>query len=101
MKDIGERYENGLKEITKINPVKYRYKEDNALGLPSGKEYVGLIAQEVLEVIPQAVEQNKQGYLMINEGPINYAMLNAIKELKAEVEVLKKRIKELENGKDM
>jgi len=96
LKDIGERYENGLEEITKIDPVKYRYKEDNALGLPSDGEYVGLIAQEVQEVIPEAVEQNKQGYLMVNEGPINYAMLNAIKELSAEIKRLKKRIEELE-----
>jgi len=96
LKDIGERYELGLEEITKIDPVKYRYKEDNALGLPSDGEYVGLIAQEVQEVIPEAVQQNKQGYLMVNEGPINYAMLNAIKELSAEVKRLKKRIEELE-----
>jgi len=96
LKDIGERYKLGLEEITKIEPVRYRYKEDNALGLPSEGEYVGLVAQEVQEVIPEAVEQNKQGYLMVNEGPINYAMLNAIKELSAEVKRLKKRIEELE-----
>jgi len=96
LKDIGERYKLGLEEITKIDPVKYRYKEDNALGLPSDGEHVGLIAQEVQEVIPEAVQQNKQGYLMVNEGPINYAMLNAIKELSAEVKRLKKRIEELE-----
>ena len=99
LKDIGERYERGLEEITKIEPVKYRYKEDNALGLPSDGEYVGLIAQEVEEVIPEAVEQNEQGYLMLKGDPINYAMLNAIKELKAEVEFLKKRIDELEKGR--
>jgi hypothetical protein len=96
LKDIGERYEHGLEEITKIEPVKYRYKEDNALGLPSDGEYVGLIAQEVEEVLPEAVEQNAQGYLMLNGDPINYAMLNAIKELSAEVKRLKKRIEELE-----
>jgi len=99
LKDIGERYELGLEEITKIDPVKYRYKEDNALGLPSDGEHVGLIAQEVQEVIPEAVQQNKQGYLMVNESPINYAMLNAIKELSAEVKQLKKRIEELETNK--
>jgi len=96
LKDIGERYEHGLEEITKIHPIKYRYKEENALGLPSSEEYVGLIAQEVKEVIPEAVEQNEQGYLMLNGDPINYAMLNAIKELSAEVKRLKKRIEELE-----
>jgi hypothetical protein len=36
---------------------------------------------------------------MLKEGPIQYAMLNVIKELSVEIEQLKKRIKELEQGR--
>jgi len=42
---------------------------------------------------------NDKGYLMLKEGPIQYAMLNVIKELSVEIEQLKKRIKELEQGR--
>ena len=66
------------------------------MGLPSDKEHAGLVAQEVQEVIPEAVNENEQGYLLVNESPVNLAMLNAIKELKCEVEELRQRIRELE-----
>ena len=52
----------------------------------------------VQEVIPEAVEEGESGYLMLNDSAITYAMINAIKELKAEVEILKERINELEKG---
>jgi hypothetical protein len=96
LKDVTGSYEYGLEQIVKIHPVKYRYKDGNGLGLASTEEYVGLIAQEVMEVIPEAVEENESGYLMVNGTPISYAMLNAIKELSAEVKRLKNRIEELE-----
>ena len=67
------------------------------MGLPAGKEYVGLVAQDVERVIPDAVEKNDQGYLMLNNDPIIWAMLNAIKELKAENEQLRKRVEALES----
>lgn len=47
LKDVHCTYEHGLEEITKITPVYYSYREDNALGLPAGHETIGLIAQEV------------------------------------------------------
>lgn len=97
LKEIKAPYEYGLPEISKLNPVHYSYKEDNVLGLPGGKEFVGLVAQEVKDVIPDAVKENDKGYLMLNNDPIIWAMLNAIKELNAENEELKKRIEALEN----
>jgi hypothetical protein len=83
----------GLSEISKLKPVRYGYKEDNLLGLPTGQEYLGLVAQEVREIIPDAVEENDQGYLMVNNDPIIWAMLNAIKELKAENDASVKELK--------
>ena len=81
--------ERGLSEISRLNPVRYSYREDNELQLPAGSECVGLVAQEVQNVIPEAVEENSNGYLMVNNDPIIWTMLNAIKELKAENDQLK------------
>ena len=97
LKEVKTPYKYGLSEINRLQPVHYCYKEDNALGLPAGKEYVGLVAQDVERVIPDAIEKNDQGYLMLNNDPIIWAMLNAIKELNAENEELKKRIQALES----
>jgi hypothetical protein len=65
--------------------------------LPSDKEYIGLIAQEVEQVIPEAVEEMESGYLSVNNDPIIWTMLNAIKEQQQTIEELKVRIKELED----
>lgn len=97
LKNIGKNYTYGLSEISKLNPVYYKYKEDNPVNLPTSGEYAGLVAQEVQNVIPEAVEENSKGYLMLNGDWINMAMLNSIKELKAENDALRKRIEALEN----
>jgi hypothetical protein len=43
----------------------------------------------VQQVIPEAVEENENGYLTVNNDPIIWTMLNAIKELKTQNEMLK------------
>jgi hypothetical protein len=96
LKETEGVYGYGLSEVSQLSPVRYRYQEGNALSLPTDKEFVGLIAQDVEKVIPEAVDKNDQGYLLLNNDPIIWAMLNAIKELKAENEQLKKRIDALE-----
>lgn len=80
LKDIRQSYRNGLSAINKLNPVIFSYKKENVLDLPDDKVHVGLIAQEVQEVIPEAVTEGENGYLMLNNDPIIWTMLNAIKE---------------------
>jgi len=67
------------------------------LDLPSEKEEVGLIAQEVREIFPEAVSESKDGYLDFNMHSINVAFINAIKELNAENEYLQEKINKLES----
>lgn len=81
LKDIQGDYEYGLKEIEKLHTVRFKYKEGNALGLPSDKNIIGFIAQEVQQVIPEAVVEREDGYLELNVDPIHWAAINAIQEL--------------------
>jgi hypothetical protein len=81
LKDIHGQYDLGLDEILKINTVKFSYKKDNPLKLPSDKEFTGIIAQELQKVIPEAVEETKDGYLTVNSDPVHWAVINAIKDL--------------------
>jgi endosialidase-like protein/trimeric autotransporter adhesin len=88
-KDITGEYTYGLEEIARLNPVTFYYKTENHRGLPSDKEYIGFIAQEVQKVFPEAVSEGPDGYLDFNMHPVNVAVVNAIKELKAENDDLK------------
>jgi hypothetical protein len=80
LKNLNGDYTSGLEQVLKIRPVRYRYKNDNALGIKDRDEHVGLVAQEVQQVIPEAVTENSRGYLVVNNDPILWAMLNAIKQ---------------------
>jgi trimeric autotransporter adhesin len=57
---------------------------------------VGFIAQEVREVIPDAVSEGKDGYLTLKADPIHWAAINAIRELNAKLEDKDARIAALE-----
>jgi hypothetical protein len=81
LKDVGAKFTYGLAALEEIQPVHYHYKEGNPLHLPSQPEYVGVLAQDVQSAVPEAVQRNKDGYLVLNNDPIIWTMLNAIKEL--------------------
>jgi hypothetical protein len=84
LKTILGEYEKGLNEITALNPVRFRYLENNPRELLSDIEQVGFVAQDVQEIFPEAVTEAEDGYLDFNIHAINIALVNAIKELKAE-----------------
>jgi hypothetical protein len=96
LKILAGDYQRGLTEVTKLTPARYSYKEGNALELPVGQEHIGIVAQEVQDLIPEAVEENTDGYLMVNNDPIIWALVNAVKELKAQNMQLEKRLNALE-----
>ncbi len=80
LKTVGDNFRAGLPKVLKLNPIYYRYKENNALGIADRDEHVGFVAQEVEKVIPEAVTKDSQGYRIVNNDPILWAMLNAIKQ---------------------
>ncbi len=98
LKDVRGSYDYGLDEIMALNPIRFSYKRNNPLGLPSEPEIVGFSAQEVKTVIPDAVKTREDGYLELNVDPIHWAMLNSIKELKQEIEELKSELAKLKTN---
>ena len=71
-----------------LHPLRYEYKRDNALGIKSAGEHIGFGAQSVQKIIPEAVSKNARGYLLVNNDPILWTMLNAIKEQPQTIEKL-------------
>jgi hypothetical protein len=95
LKKINGSYDSGLKAVMRLQPLRYEYKPDNALGIKPVGERIGVGAQAVQQVIPEAVTKNAEGYLMVNNDPIIWTMLNAIKEQQKEIVELKRQIQQL------
>ena len=53
------------------------------------KNDTGLIAQDVEQVLPEIVRSNKDGYLGVQYDKVVGLLVEAIKELKHEIEFLK------------
>lgn len=80
--------ENALDKVSKISGV--TYKRTDYLIEPEGRQ-TGVIAQEVEEVLPEAVQTHfRSGYKAVAYGNMVGLLIEAIKELKAEVDSLKK-----------
>jgi hypothetical protein len=62
------------------------------LGDASGRRHAGVLAQEVAPVLPEVVSQNGQGMLSVAYGNMSALLINAIKELRSNVNDLKARI---------
>jgi hypothetical protein len=95
LKRVRGTYNIGLKAVMQLQPLRYEYKPDNAMGIKSEGQHIGFAAQAVQQVIPEAVTTSSNGYLMVNSDPIIWTMLNAIKEQQKEIEELKREIRQL------
>lgn len=91
LKDITGSYDNALKDIAKLKPIKFSWKSD-----ASKKPNVGLSAQSVQEVIPEAVDSAKllksddpTEYLSVRYTEVIPLLVASIQELSAEVKALK------------
>ena len=96
LKTIKGNFNSGLKAVMQLQPIRYQYKPKNIFGLKSETENVGFGAQTLQKVIPEAVTKNSEGYLMVNNDPILWTMLNAIKEQQKEIAALKGQVRTLQ-----
>ena len=108
LKNVVGEYTLGLTELcnSNVRPIKYQY-NGKADTTADGKTYVGLIAQEVEQVFSDTViqysakmnesdENETTDLRMFDAGEIKWALVNAVKELKAELDSAKARITALE-----
>jgi hypothetical protein len=72
--------------------------EDEVTDLPKNQAIakqgvqLGVIAQELQQVLPDCVKQESTGVLAVDSTDIMYHMINAIKELNAEITALKAKV---------
>jgi hypothetical protein len=84
LKNITGKIENALNDIDVITPIRYTLKSDE-----SEKPRVGLIAQEVQEILPEAVDEDEKGILSIRYTELVPLLVASIQELKSENNTLK------------
>ena len=75
--------DNSLEKVSKLRGVEFNKIGDN-------KKSIGVIAQEIEKVIPEVVKEDDKGMKSVAYGNISGLLIEAIKELKAEIEELKK-----------
>src|SRR6185295_19918710 len=96
LKDIKGSYSRGLSAVMGLQPVRFSYKKDNALKLPTDTENIGFSAQALQKLVPEAVTRSANGYLVVHSDAVLWAMLNAIKEQQTEIQQLKGQIQRLQ-----
>jgi hypothetical protein len=81
-------------EQIRVRTFKYRT-ADEITDLPasaainqSGTQ-LGVIAQELQAVLPECVTENSTGVLSVNTDPLIWYLINAVKQLTAEIQTLK------------
>jgi hypothetical protein len=78
-----------LDKVTKLNGKYYEWNEKmKEITGVTGNAY-GVIAQEVQKEFPEMVERQENGYLAVDYMQLIPVMIEAIKELKKEVDFLK------------
>ena len=86
LKENVEPLQDCLAKINQMQGVSYTFK-------PSGKKQVGLIAQEVLDIIPEVVELDND-YYSVSYPNLVAVLIEAVKELNSRVEDLERRVAE-------
>ena len=84
--------ENALDKINSIRGVTFIRTDKN-----DGKRYAGVIAQEILQILPEVVTQNEEGMYSVAYGNMASLFIEAIKELNQKVEDQQKIIDSLLN----
>ena len=91
LKYVGKESTTGLDKVRQLKVFNFTYKKDT-----TKTPHVGVIAQDLQKVFPNAVQKGKDGFLTIRMEDMFYAVVNAIKELDAKYQAQEKRINELE-----
>lgn len=81
-------YKVGLKIVENLKPVSYKRKMN-------GQEDIGFIAEEVNEVLPVIVRKDEENIPQsMDYSKLTVVLVNAVKELSAEINELKKKLKD-------
>lgn len=89
LKDNVKTYDNALETVKKLRGVSFNWKD-------SGKPSVGLIAEEVDQVIPEVVAHNDKDATGVNYSSLVGVLVEAVKEQQGLIQEQQKAIQDLQ-----
>ena len=96
LKENIEGISNALSKVAKIEGVSFEWKDKEAHPKEFHNEReLGVIAQDVLPVLPEIVKKRDNGYYAIKYDQIVPVLIEAIKEQQTQIDELKKKIEDL------
>jgi N-acetylneuraminic acid mutarotase len=106
LKNNVQVFTDGLELIKKIDPVWFNY--NGKANMPINERGVGTIAQELQKIAPYMVKEwdykNSNGineeYLAVDYGPLDFIIVNAIKEQQDQIEALSSSGKNIDLEKE-
>ncbi|MBT7608719.1 MAG: tail fiber domain-containing protein [Bacteriovoracaceae bacterium] len=88
-----------LEKLQTLEAIKYNYKveyqEQNGF---SSKDQLGLIAQEISQVFPQAVAKDRDGFLRVNYQALVPALIESVQTLNSKISELEDEVKKLKSN---
>ena len=92
LKDNIQVIKGSLDKLGGIRGVEFDWNDESPGWAQERGHDVGVVAQEVQKVLPEIVTERKNGYLGVDYKRIVPLLIESIKELKQEVEDLKKKV---------
>jgi hypothetical protein len=91
LKENLSKIDNSLEKLLKLSGYQYHWNKIAQEMYPERTmQDVGVIAQEVKEVIPSAVVERDDGYLAVRYDKLIPLLIEAVKSLKEEIEIMKR-----------
>jgi hypothetical protein len=91
LKENLSKIDNSLEKLLKISGYEYHLNKIAQVMYPERTMLdVGVIAQEVKEIVPSAVVEREDGYLAVRYDKLIPLLIEAVKALKAEIEDMKR-----------
>ncbi|MBI4276372.1 tail fiber domain-containing protein, partial [Candidatus Uhrbacteria bacterium] len=81
LKDVQGSFSKGLDALAGLSPILYKWRPES--GMDATSTYAGFSAQNVQQFIPEAVGQNRDGYLSLQDRSILAVLVNGVNELNA------------------
>ncbi len=93
-----EDYENALLDVSRLRGVNFNWIETDAKIFNTEERQIGLIAQEVEEVIPELVKTDREGNKSVNYSKLTVVLLEALKEQQKMIEILQREVEKLKQN---
>jgi hypothetical protein len=86
--------DQGLLATLSLNPVRFNWNDTANFGTQTE---IGLIAQEVRQIVPEVVGEGADGTLSVDYAKLTPILINSIKDLKNQIDALTIRVQNLES----